>query len=109
MFKSKHNLEFVPKEDGVRPNDEIRIRFTLGTCNGLYEDNSEFLNLFGIFNSEPGNGHFDDVLEWFEYMCKRDNKDFLITWLDNQNLRDHLLKKRSFLPHGPRGVRKNLK
>ncbi len=111
-FKSKNNLDFWSKNyEFLKPTeeDEKRIWFIIGTCKGMYIIDDSVYDIWAIGNSDPGNGNFEDVLEWFEFYCKRDNKDLLITHIENMKFRDHLINKRGFIEHGPAGAKKTFK
>jgi hypothetical protein len=98
VIKTKHNLDFEVAP--WRPTTQF-ILFRVGTCAGLWTSTDKTYDILAVQNESKGNGHFDDVLEWFEFSCKRDNKNlrFLETW--NQRLRKHLIEKRGFFEDGP--------
>lgn len=70
--------------------------FRIGTCEGLWRATKNSYQILAITNNEPGNGHFNDVLEWFQYSCNRDKKHFVILELWNERLSKHLIEKRGF-------------
>lgn len=70
--------------------------FEVGTCNGLFFKTPTSINIYSICNKEANNGHLNDVFEWFDYFCKRDNKDFIIMDVFNRNFKKHLIEKREF-------------
>lgn len=72
--------------------------FMVGTCTGQWRANVELkqYELLSIVNSEIGNGHFQDVLEWFEFSAARDRFDFVILEVVNEKLAFHLEDKRGF-------------
>lgn len=78
------------------PAAEEYSKFRVGTCEGLWRSTKTSYDILAITNNVPGNGHFNDVLQWFEASCKRDKKDFVIQELWNKDLKEHLLKKRGF-------------
>lgn len=59
-----------------------------------------FYYILSIINDKPGNGHLDDVFEWFENSCKRDGRNLLVLECFNEEFYDHLISKRNFLPIG---------
>jgi len=78
--------------------DEKWNRYRVGTIEGLWNfDESNYL-ILSFVNSEPGNGHLDDVLEWFEYSAKRDGKSLKILSTYNARFYRHLIAKRGFKP-----------
>ncbi len=46
----------------------------------------------------PGNGHLEDVFEWFEYACIRDCKGLIIREFFNDRFYNHCIEKREFIP-----------
>jgi hypothetical protein len=70
--------------------------FRIGTCEGLFRAGFYCLEILAIINSEPGNGHFNDVLQWFEYGCKTNDADLKILEVWNENFLTHLIEKRGF-------------
>ena len=99
LFQSSHNLEFeVAEFKGFDPNVK---RFRVGTCSGIWKanDSHKRYEIIGIANEEIGNGHFKDVIEWFEQSCKRDCYDLAFMELWNPRLKKHL-KKIGFIKKG---------
>lgn len=72
------------------------IDFRVGTCAGLYYSTEEEYIILAITNDSPGNGHFEDVLEWFYASCIRDRKNLVIQEISNVKFKTHLLEKREF-------------
>ena len=111
--QTKHNLIFEVAE--WRLGNELGINddwllFRIGTCEGQWRGTDKrFYEILSIKNSEPGNGHFDDVLEWFEYSCRRDGRALLIREIMNQKFYKHLIEKRGFNNYGKEGVIKIFK
>ena len=91
-FKSTHNLLFETAPF-YTPD---AIRFRVGTCTGIYSYESTKYIIIGITNHEQGNGHLDDVFEWFENSCKRDKKNLMVAEIMNRRFRKHLIEKRGF-------------
>ena len=97
QFKTKHNLPFLTCEYhnpilGKTPF----YRFKIGTCTGLWGAEDNFYIILAIDNDKPGNGHFEDVLQWFERSCKRDNKGLKFASILNPKFGRHLVHKRGF-------------
>jgi len=92
-FKTTHNLEFLAR---VWVRDENYAEFKVGTCEGLYNTDDLTYNILAITNNEPGNGHFEDVLQWFENSCRRDRKGLQVQEIHNQKFLTHLIEKRGF-------------
>ena len=100
-FKTTHNLPFevAPWEYSFLLNEEFE-RFRIGTCKGIWGCTEKFYEIIAVVNSCPGNGHFEDVLEWFEHSCKRDKRGLKIREVVNKKFKEHLLKKRGFIKCG---------
>lgn len=95
-MKTSHNLDFE-----VAPwKTKEWLMFKVGTCNGLWRCNCNSYEILAISNDIPGNGHFEDVLEWFEFSCKRDKKDLVFLEIWNEKLMSHLINKRGFVGDG---------
>jgi len=100
--QTRHGLDFEQAPWEPLPGFPIAAtfaRFRIGTCEGLYSF-GDSLDILAITNSDPGNGHFEDVLEWFYFACKRDKKDFRFLEVWNKRLKNHLITKRGFKPDG---------
>jgi len=97
QFVSKHNLPFeaCPWESPFNFEGNL-MRFRIGSCTGLWCSEDESYDIIAIDNSKKGNGHFEDVLQWFENSCKRDKKQFRILEIINHNFMIHLIEKRGF-------------
>lgn len=96
-FISSHKLDFLVADYKVAFETPYKwFTFKVGTCHGLFCVTKNSYEILAILNEELNNGHFDDVLEWFENSCKRDGYSlvFLETW--NYQLRQHLINKRGF-------------
>lgn len=76
------------------------MEFQIGTCHGLWKCKNRQYQILAIDNDEPGNGHLDDVFEWFENSCKRDGYNLVIQELWNLGFKKHLIEKRGFKPLG---------
>ncbi len=92
-FKSTHNLSF---EMADWEYSHAYKRFRIGTCEGLWCCENGSYCILAIDNKSPGNGHFEDVLEWFINSCKRDKKTLKILEVINQKFKTHLINKRGF-------------
>lgn len=115
MFESTHNLPFEvgPWSPlgflGIEGVSDEFDRFRVGTCAGLWRSTSTSYDICAISNESPGNGHFDDVLEWFYQSCIRDNRDLKFLELQNPAFKQHLIDKRGFEPSGKNDLIKKLK
>lgn len=64
LFKSEHDLQFESCRYLLQVNDGYEWqKFRIGTCEGLWCDAGASYNILAIDNSQPGNGHFNDVLQ----------------------------------------------
>lgn len=97
-MKTTHNLEFLAAPFEYDPN---LVRFKIGTCHGLYGFNDKEYELIAIMNDEPGNGHLDDVFEYFENSAKRDKRALKVCEIWNEGFFKHLVSKRGFTPINP--------
>src|SRR6188768_4484540 len=91
-MKTSHNLDFLVA-DWTNPEWK---RFKVGTCFGLWNSTPTAYQILAIVNDKPGNGHFDDVLQWFEASCAREGKDFVFIEVWNKRFLKHLIRKRGF-------------
>lgn len=90
-----HHLDFeIAKWKG---DPSLRM-FRVGTVEGLYGHDKESIFIVAILNPQSGNGHLEDVFEWFEYACRKSGKKLVIKDLWNDRFRRHLLRKRGFMP-----------
>lgn len=97
-FKSTHDLPFEAAPWHGDPNVML---FRVGTCEGQWQPfGRSSYAIISVINSNPGNGHFEDVLEWFQYSCMRDKRHLLILAVINQNLKKHLIERRGFREFG---------
>jgi hypothetical protein len=100
-FESKHKLPFMsaeydqPLQDGYNWH-----RFKVGTCEGLFAFRGNAFYILAIENTVKGNGHFGDVLEWFEHGCKENQCSLVFLEVWNKKLLQHLTEKRGFKQTG---------
>ena len=62
-METTHNLDFLQADNTLTGNPYFKV----GTCHGQYsvDDNGNYC-IINVINEKKGNGHFNDVLEWFE-------------------------------------------
>lgn len=89
-----HKLDFETAPGVYGPHPVFRV----GTCNGQYGSTKDSYYILSVINDEPGNGHLDDVFEWFEHSCKRHGKNLLVLECFNPGFYLHLISKRGFIP-----------
>ena len=101
MFKSTNNLLFysAPYELNMDKYNDW-MRFQIGTCHGLWTCNKKEYKILAVLNDNIGNGHFQDVIDWFENSCKRDNRALRFVELMNPKFKEHLITKRGFKKKG---------
>jgi hypothetical protein len=101
-FKSTNNLDF---EVAPWVTSDF-IRFRVGTCEGLWRSTNVSYDILAIHNSSPGNGHVQDVFDWFERSCKKEGKKLMVLEIWNNNFKRHLIERRGFTEIGPDNVEK---
>jgi hypothetical protein len=94
QFKSTHELDFLARPWRIDPTF---TEFKIGTCHGIFRYIRFTIEILAIENLEPGNGHFEDVLEWFENSAKRDGKHLQFSEILNPRFAKHLKDKRGFM------------
>jgi len=94
-IKTKHNLDF---ESCPWPRNPAILLFRIGTCEGQWMSTDLAYCIISVINREAGNGHIDDVFEWFEHSCKRDKRALMIMEFFNESFKKHLIEKRGFTP-----------
>lgn len=121
-IQTRHGLDFEACDDpfgsladllvqaGLVHDDDAHagipwMLFRIGTCEGKWRATPDAYEILAVVNNEPGNGHFEDVLEWFEYACRRDGKSLRFVEFMNQRFRRHLIAKRGFLAEGRNAVK----
>lgn len=108
--ETTHHLDFesCPWESSLGVDENFH-RFRIGTCEGLWQSTENSYDILAITNTIPGNGHFEDVLQWFEHSCRRDRKHLKVLEIMNVPFRKHLIVKRGFKPLGLSDVIKKYK
>lgn len=97
-----HKLDFEACESPYAIFDNHKM-FRIGTCEGQWTSTKDCYVIISVLNKTPGNGHLEDVFEWFEFSCKRDNKNLLVVECMNESFYLHLLSKRGFIPLDTKG------
>ena len=97
-FKSTHDLDLDIIDSSILfdVHDEYD-KFRIGTCQGLFRVEKFTYDILNIDNTDIGNGHLQDVFDWFEYMCKKDNKNLRMLEVWNTRFKAHLINKRGFV------------
>ena len=94
-IQTTHNLDF---ESCVWDINPLYNLFRIGTCEGQWFALDKAYCIIAIINKQPGNGHLDDVFEWFEHSCKRDGKALMVLEFFNDRFKKHCIEKRGFRP-----------
>lgn len=97
-FKSPHKLKFktAPHLIGGAPTG--MEKFIVGTCHGLWVQHNLSVDMWAVINEKPGNGHMDDVIEWFFQIAKAGNVPIRVMDISNKTFYDELVEKWKFLP-----------
>lgn len=74
--------------------------FIIGTCRGQWRSTTGSFEILSVINDNPGNGHFEDVLDWFFVSCVRARYRLKIFLVHNEKFRRHLMQKRGFSSDG---------
>lgn len=96
-IKTTHNLDFCWKPSVYNFGGSDHKEYKVGTCHGQWGSTFDSYYVLSVINREPGNGHLDDVFEWFEHSAKRDGKNLMVLDCENQRFYNHLLAKRGFV------------
>jgi hypothetical protein len=116
IVQTEHDLDFLAAPWELPDGDKAIVRmatydddkypdiewqlFRVGTCIGQWRLTPEAYEILSVINEKPGNGHLDDLLEWFEYGCRRSKLPLRILAFTNDGFKKHLLEKRGFVPFG---------
>ena len=96
---TKHGLDFEVADYDLDPQLKL---YRIGTVMGQWGCTWDSYFILSFINDQPGNGHLDDVFEWFEFSCKRDGKNLIILEFWNKEFLIHVLTKRGFIALPPR-------
>ena len=91
--------------DDPYPKIEWRL-FRVGTCHGQFRVTPEAYEVLSIFNDTPGNGHLEDVFEWFEFASRTTKIPLRVLRFSNAAFKKHLIDKRGFRALGEFDVEK---
>lgn len=94
---TKHKLNF---EACPWPRNPAVQLFRIGTCHGQWMAKELSYVIISVMNEVPGNGHLEDVFQWFEHSCKRDKKQLVMMEFFNKKFKEHCIKKRGFREFG---------
>lgn len=110
-FKSSNSLEFKISEWEFNnmftwQQKHPIYRYRCGTCDGIFEDGENHVGVIAIVNSQPQNGHFNDTMEWFDYMAQSTNRELKFFEIWNDRLYKHLIDKRGHIAIDIQNTRK---
>ena len=97
-----HKLDFEACDSPYAIFGGDHKMFRIGTCEGQWTSTEDCYVIISV-NNDFGNGHLEDVFEWFEFSCKRDKKNLLVVECMNERFYMHLLSKRGFIPLDAKG------
>ena len=92
-----HKLNFESRQWFVVLDGLYWHEYRIGTVHGLWRSTDTTYDILAFENTKPGNGHLDDVFQWFENSCKRDKKSLKIMEMMNETFKTHLMVKRGFV------------
>lgn len=95
VIRTTHNLDF---EACPWPRNPAIQLFRIGTVEGQWIATDVSYCIISFINNKPGNGHLDDVFEWFEYSCRRDGRALMLMEFMNERFKKHCIEKRGFEP-----------
>lgn len=79
--------------------DDIPWRiYHIGTMHGQFRITKDSIEILSFLNESPGNGHLQDVFEWFEFLSNTEGKPIVIRECWNPGFKQHLISKRGFIP-----------
>lgn len=93
---TEHKLDFLSCHWDNPFNYEGWKLFKIGTCHGQWTATKDSYDILSVINEVPGNGHLNDVFEWFEFACKRDGRSLRVLEVWNKGFAKHLVTKRGF-------------
>ena len=106
-FKTTNGQDFYAAPY-IRPwNTTGYTQFKIGTIHGLYYNTKEAIVILAVLNDKPGNGNFEDCLDWFECACVTTGLPLIFEEVDSLKnempelklsgtLAKHLVEKRGF-------------
>ncbi len=102
-FTTVHNLPFT---SCPWHRDHDWNVFKIGTCEGQWRAFHGNYEILSIINNSPGNGHLEDVFQWFFHYCRRDGRGLRLLEIMNENFKKYLIEKRGFVEDGVNCIKK---
>lgn len=92
-----HKLDFesAPFSSPIAGKQNLK-RCKVGTIIAVWGVTPDGYEVHSVNNTEMGNGHFEDFMQWFEHVCKRDNGTLTFTDVPTERFKKHLIEKRGF-------------
>lgn len=97
-FKSSHKLKFRTAPHVIAGAPTGMEKFEIGTVHGLWVQSKMSIDIFACINDEPGNGHMDDVFEWFFEIARTGALAVRIVNVSSVTFRNQLIEKWKFAP-----------
>ena len=98
QFISTHKLDFYSTDSSEYDLfNQGHMDFKVGSCDGVWGCTDDSYYILAISNRQPGNGHLDDVFEWFEHAAKRDGRNLIVLKCMNERFYRHLVEKKGFI------------
>jgi hypothetical protein len=99
-IQTTHNLDFGACPWPLDLTEAGIMAYRIGTCHGIYQFDDDGISIIAIHNDTPGNGHLEDVFQWFEFSAQAQKKDLYIRRFFNPQFKQHCITKRGFREHG---------
>lgn len=97
-FRSTHGLKFKTMPHIIAGAFTGAERFEIGTVHGIWNVSTFSVDVFACINDEPGNGHMDDVFEWFFSIATERGLPVRVTNVSSEDFRQQLIDKWLFVP-----------
>ena len=95
-----HKLDFLVE---AAPPGSSFMLYQIGTCHGQWCCTVDAYVIVSIVNEVAGNGHLDDVFEWFNHVAKREGKNLIVVKIMTVRFFKHLVFKRRFVALDQKG------
>jgi hypothetical protein len=96
-FKTTNSQNFYSAPYSRPWNFDNYQQFKVGTMFGLWKWEKDKFVILAFMNDRPGNGHLEDVLDWFYCSAVCAQLPLVIRSVDNKRFLKHLIEKRGFV------------